>query len=153
MSTPAAATGSDSPKLRDGTTRFLCGAARPRCKVRDSALPALALVPLFAGSGMLLAVWQPLGKRAPRASPHARAPLVLGTATGTGTGTLLFALHKFTGEPYASGRYSSSYYEEYEPGSGGGALVVAIIAISSNIATAGKARTVTVEISTAEESR
>ncbi|WP_086664592.1 hypothetical protein [Lentzea kentuckyensis] len=119
--------------------------------MRDSALPALALVPLFAGSGMLLAVWQPLGKRAPRASPHVRAPLVLGTATDTIA--LLFALHKFTGEPYASGRYSSSYYEEYEPGSGGGALVVAIIAISSNIVTTGKARTGTVEISTAKESR
>lgn len=181
MSTPAPPKGSDSPKLRDDTTRFLCGAAhrdeefadssireylveatrsiprspgvnagavlreavaaRTRRKVRDSVLLVLALALLFAGSGMLLAVWLllaaavalttgmrlPLGKRPQRVSPHVRAPLVLGSIAGMIA--LLFVLYKLTAELSTSDRYSRSYYEEYEPGSGGGALVVAIIAI------------------------
>lgn len=38
MSTPAATTGSDSPKLRDDTTRFLCGAAHRDEEFADSAI-------------------------------------------------------------------------------------------------------------------
>ena len=38
MSTPAATTGNDSPKLRDDTTRFLCGAAHRDEEFADSAI-------------------------------------------------------------------------------------------------------------------
>lgn len=38
MSTPAAPTGNDSPKLRDDTTRFLCGAAHRDEEFADSAI-------------------------------------------------------------------------------------------------------------------
>src|SRR5688572_23659195 len=38
MSTPARATGNDSPKLRDDTTRFLCGAAHRDEEFADSAI-------------------------------------------------------------------------------------------------------------------
>lgn len=38
MSTPAPATGNDSPKLRDDTTRFLCGAAHRDEEFADSAI-------------------------------------------------------------------------------------------------------------------
>ncbi|SMD23970.1 hypothetical protein SAMN05660733_07501 [Lentzea albidocapillata] len=38
MSTPASATGNDSPKLRDDTTRFLCGAAHRDEEFADSAI-------------------------------------------------------------------------------------------------------------------
>lgn len=180
MSTPAAAPGSDSPKVRDDTTRFLCGAAhrdeefadaaireylveatrsiprspgvnagavlreavaaRTRRKVRDSVLLVLAIVVLFAGSGLLLAPWlviamivalaagarYGLGQRGRRVSPHARVPLVLGSVAGAIA--LFFVLYKFTDELSGSSSYSR-YYDEYEPESGGGALAVVIIAI------------------------
>ncbi|NKE62878.1 hypothetical protein FXN61_41615, partial [Lentzea sp. PSKA42] len=38
MSSPAATKGSDSPKLRDDTTRFLCGAAHRDEEFADSAI-------------------------------------------------------------------------------------------------------------------
>jgi hypothetical protein len=180
MSTPEAAPGSDSPKLRDDTTRFLCGAAhrdeefadaaireylveatrsiprspgvnagavlreavaaRTRRKVRDSVLLVLALVVLFAGSGMLLAPWlliamvvalasgarYGLGQRGRRVSPHMRVPLLLGSVAGVLA--LFFVLYRFTDELSESSTYSR-YYDEYEPESGGGALALTIIAI------------------------
>jgi hypothetical protein len=182
MSTPAATTGNDSPKLRDDTTRFLCGAAhrdeefadsaireylveatrsiprspgvnagavlreavaaRTRRKVRDSVLLVLALVVLFAGSGMLLGSWLliavtvalaagarlSLGQRARRVSPHVRGPLALGSVAGAIA--LLFVLYKFIDEYYKSDIYSDYYYDEYAPGSSGGAIAVVIIGIA-----------------------
>ena len=181
MSTPPVTPGSDSPKLRDDTTRFLCGAAhrdeeftdsaireylveatrsiprspgvnagavlreavaaRTRRKVRDAVLLVLAVVVLFAGSGMLLAPWLlvamvvalaagarfGLGQRRRRVSPHGRVPLALGSVAGAIA--LFFVFYKFTDELSESNSYYSRYYEEYEPESGGGALAVVIIAI------------------------
>jgi hypothetical protein len=176
MSTPASTTGGDSPKLRDDTTRFLCGAAhrgeefadsaireylveatrsiprspgvnvgavlreavasRTRRKVRDSALPALATLVLFAGSGTLLGLWLPvasgvavptgarLRRRERPVSP--RVPLVLGSLTGAIA--LLFVLYKLSDE-WSGSSIDSAPYEEYEPGSGGGGLTIAIPSI------------------------
>ncbi|MFS8096142.1 AbrB family transcriptional regulator [Lentzea alba] len=179
MSTPAATTGSDSPQLRDDTTRFLCGAAhrdeefadsaireylvestrsiprspgvnagavlreavagRTRRKVRDSLLLVLAIVVLFAASGMLLGGWLLVAmtvalaaggrfglKRARQPAPHARGPLVLGAIASAIA--LFFVLYKVSDELSGSSAYRR-YYEEYESESSAG-LAIAIIGIA-----------------------
>ncbi|MFI6096943.1 hypothetical protein ACIA8G_15380 [Lentzea sp. NPDC051213] len=180
MSSPAATPRSDSPLLRDDTTRFLCGAAhrdeefadaaireylvestrsiprspgvntgavlreavagRSRRKVRDGVLLVLAVVVLFAASGMLMAAWLPIalvvsiaagarfgvGLRGRTVSPHGRGPLVLGGIASALA--LFFVLYKFSNELNESSSYSR-YYARYEPESNDTGLVVAIIAI------------------------
>lgn len=184
MSTPAETTRSDSLKLRDDTTRFLCGAAhrdeefadsaireylveatrsiprspgvnagavlreavaaRTRRKARDSVLLILALVVLFAGSGMLLGWWLligvtvalaagarvPLGQRVRRVSRHVRGPFVLGSIAGAIA--LLFVLYKVFDELSRSDIEDvyGDFYEEYPSGSSGGEIAVVIIGIA-----------------------
>src|SRR5688500_4470572 len=114
MSTPAAATGSDSPKSRADTTGFRCGAAH-----RDEEFADSANALRFVRSAMPLAAWLLLGKRPQQASSPVRAPLVPGTVAGRIA--LVFVPHKLIDELCTSDRYSRFYYEKYGPSSSGGA--------------------------------
>ncbi|GLY54448.1 hypothetical protein [Lentzea sp. NBRC 102530] len=179
MSTAATTKGNDSPKLRDDTTRFLCGAAhrdeefadsaireylvestrsiprspgvnagavlreavaaRTRRKVRDSVVLVLAVVVLFAASGMLLGGWLlvasvvAVGTGARLAFPRPqrrrppRVPVVLGSIASVIA--LFFVLYKLMEEIDAADVYCSPRYRNCVEESNDAGLVISIFAI------------------------
>ncbi|WP_394615934.1 hypothetical protein JNUCC0626_40450 [Lentzea sp. JNUCC 0626] len=179
MSTAATTKGNDSPKLRDDTTRFLCGAAhrdeefadsaireylvestrsiprspgvnagavlreavaaRTRRKVRDSVLLVLAVVVLFAASGMLLGGWllvasivavgtgARLAFQRPQRPRTPRVPVVLGSIASVIA--LFFVLYKLMEEIAAADVYCSPRLRNCVEESSDAGLVISIFAI------------------------
>ncbi|WP_090048444.1 hypothetical protein [Lentzea fradiae] len=131
-----------SPGVNAGAVLREAVAARTRRKVRDSLALVLAVVALFAGSGTFLGAWflvavgaalatsaRPAFERKPRQAlpPHMRGPLALGTIASVIA--LFFVLYKFTEDLAAADRYSSYYWEEYEPESYDAGLAITIVAV------------------------
>ncbi|WP_434439361.1 hypothetical protein [Lentzea sp. E54] len=130
-----------SPGVNAGAVLREAVAARTRRKVRDGVLLLLAVVVLFAGSGMLLTGWLLIAlmvalgggarvafARPRRVSPHSRGAVALGSIASVIA--LFFVLYKFMEEFDAATSYCSPRYEECGQESSGAGLAVVIIGIA-----------------------